>query len=473
MVQTQPYLNTAKPRENLLRRLAASLLRRKGGDEENVPYDATFDRLTGLPDRNLFMRKLMETLGVLTRDRTRHIAVFVLDLDRFKVINDSLGHTEGDALLVDVAQRLSQCLRGGDILARLGGDEFGILVQDIGTAANVAHIADRIARQLTTPFMLSDLEVFVTASIGIAVDSSTFHSAADILRAADIAMYRAKGRGPAGYEVYEPAMKARAWARLQVEADLRHALERHEFMLDYQPIVNTMTGIVSGVEALVRWLHPTRGLISPLEFIPVAEETNLIIPLGEWVLRTACAQLKNWSDQGLPPIYVTVNLSPRQFSENLVNSIRQVLADTGVEPRLLKLELTEGSKLDSVESGIAVLEELAALGVQLFIDDFGTGYPSLSYLVRFPVSTVKIDQSFIREIATNPDAAAIASAITAVAHRLNLTVVAEGVETDEQLAFLRAHECDAIQGYIFSRPLAASAVATLLQQGAHLVSTPS
>jgi predicted signal transduction protein with EAL and GGDEF domain len=366
-------------------------------------------------------------------------------------------------LLRDVAERLSGLVREGDTVARVGGDEFTLLLSDVARAEDAVEVADRILEILRKPCVVNGHEFHVTTSIGIALYPSDGEDAQSLLRNADTAMYRAKDRGRDNYKLYAPTMNTRIAERVALESSLRHGLEREEFAVHYQPQVSISSGRVVGTEALVRWQHPERGLILPAEFIPVAEDTGLIVPLGAWVLRTACVQNKAWQDAGLPPMRVAVNLSARQFqSRDLPNTIAQVLEETGLDPRCLQLEITEGVAMQDVDFTIAVLRELREMGVGIAIDDFGTGYSSLSYLKVLPVNAVKIDRSFVRDLTVDPNDAAIASSIIAMAHNLKLEVIAEGVETEEQLAFLKGRDCDEMQGFLFSKAVPAEAVAKML-----------
>jgi diguanylate cyclase (GGDEF)-like protein/PAS domain S-box-containing protein len=442
--------------------------------EDQLLHYASHDTLTILPNRALLMDRLEHAIERAKRHAEYLIGVLFLDLDRFKVINDSLGHAVGDQLLVAVARRLEACVRAEDTVARLGGDEFVILLDNIIDAKQPTQIADRIQEALREPIQLSGHEVSTSASIGIVLSTGRYDCAADLLRDADIAMYRAKAQGKARYEVFSTMMHARAMALMHLEADLRRAVERQEFELHYQPIVLLASGKIIGVEALLRWQHPQRGLVDPMEFIALAEEMGLIIPIGEWVLRTACAQMKAWHAAGLAHVWVSVNLSARQFKHKSLSSmIAGVLEATGLHPQCLKLELTESSVMDNAELTITTLEHLRALGVQVSIDDFGTGYSSLAYLKRFPLDTLKIARPFVRDIATDRGDAAITTAIIAMAHSLSLNVIAEGVETPQQVEFLSANACDAVQGHLFSPPLTAKAMMKLLEQGGGLLDDPS
>ncbi|MEG4507137.1 EAL domain-containing protein [Microcoleus sp. F6_B4] len=433
-------------------------------------YDAFHDSLTGLPNRDLFVDCLGRAIAN-TRDRSSHLfAVLFLDLDRFKVINDSLGHLVGDELLIAVVVRLRASIGRADTVARVGGDDFAILVRnvDVGSAVD---LADRIHQALMVPFELKGQEVFVTASIGIALGGEPAATVREqpehLLRDAHTAMYRAKALGTGRYQVFNASMHALAVERLQLETDLRMALKRQEFLLHYQPFVSLASGRIIGFEALVRWQHPLRGLIGPVKFIPVAEETGAIVPLGEWVLEEACRQLRLWEEMfGFDrALTMSVNLSGKQFAQpDLVDRIQVILETTGLSPESLKLEITESVVMDDVESAIAVLKQMKALNVKLGIDDFGTGYSSLSYLSRFPTDTLKVDKSFVgrMEIESEGENVAIVRTIVALAHALGMDVIAEGVETAAQLARLRSIGCEYGQGYFFSKPLPSEAATALM-----------
>jgi diguanylate cyclase (GGDEF)-like protein len=429
--------------------------------EEQVRTLAYHDGLTGLPNRLVFQDRLALAVAQAHR-RGKGLAVLFLDLDRFKVINDSLGHSVGDLLIREVAVRLRSCLRVGDTVARLGGDEFTLLLPDVEDAMDTVRVANKALEIIRMPFDIDGRELFVTASMGISLYPGDGHDPETLVKNADAAMYRAKEQGRDTYQLYTPALNATALERLALESSLRKALAQDELLLHYQPILDVATRRVHGLEALLRWRHPELGLVSPGEFIPLAELTGLILPMGPWVLRTACAQTRAWQERQ-PGLRIAVNLSARQFQEpGLVSHVTAALEETGLEPRYLQLEITETNAMHHAQTAIQTLRELKALGVGLSIDDFGTGYSSLSYLKRFPIDTLKIDQSFIRDIGTDPDDAAIASAIIALAHTLKLSVVAEGVETPEQLSFLSRYGCDRTQGYLFSPPLPAEGCAELL-----------
>ncbi|HVF43761.1 MAG TPA: EAL domain-containing protein [Pyrinomonadaceae bacterium] len=424
--------------------------------EQQLHHDAFHDALTGLPNRALFMDHLKLAIARSRRNTTTKVAVLYLDLDRFKVINDSLGHTIGDQLLVGIADRLKKNLRPGDTVARLGGDEFTVLIEDIEDESESIQVAERVQKEISVPFTLSGREVFTTVSMGIAPSATGYERAEDILRDADTAMYRAKSNGKARYEIFDKAMHARAINLLQMETDMRRALEREEFLLHYQPIVALDNFRLRGFEALVRWQHPERGFISPMDFIPVAEETGMIVPLGEWVMREACKQMQRWQKifPVDPPLFISVNLSSKQFSQNtLISSFAMILQETGVKPQTVKLEITESVVMENIDTATDMLRQLRGLGVQLAIDDFGTGYSSLSYLHRFPIDTLKIDRSFVTRMSENNENTEIVRTIVVLAQNLGMDVVAEGVETNEQLVLLQKLGCENGQGYFFSKPV--------------------
>lgn len=424
--------------------------------EEQLRRNAFHDSLTGLPNRLLFMERLTQTVERATEDESYHFALLFLDLDRFKVINDSLGHLVGDQLLVAIARRLEGCLKQEDMVARLGGDEFTILLEGIEHDGDAEKIAERVQQALSAPFNLSGHEIFTSASIGIMLSSTEFDRPEDLLRGADIAMYRAKAQGKARYEVFDTDMHTQVVALMQLENDLRKAVERQEFELYYQPIVALATGRITGFEALVRWQHPEQGIISPAKFVPIAEETGLVLPLGHWVLREACRQLKKWQDQFAsdPPLTISVNLSGRQFSQPcLIDQVRKILSDTGVNAHCLKLEITESAIMENTKSAMDMLLQLKAMGIQLSVDDFGTGYSSLGYLYRFPMDVLKIDQSFVSRVDIDGEKLELVRTIITLAWNLGMDVVAEGVETTKQLAQLKALKCEYAQGYLFSEPL--------------------
>ena len=435
--------------------------------ERQLLHDAFHDTLTGLPNRALFVDRLKQALARTRRLGPHQFAVLFLDLDRFKVINDSLGHIVGDQLLVGIARRLEACLRPGDTVARLGGDEFTILLEDVTDIGEAIVVAERVEKEISSPFNLRGHEVFTTVSVGIAPSTIGYDSPDEILRDADTAMYRAKSLGKARHEVFDKTMHARAVSLLQLENDLRRAVERQEFLLFYQPIVSLQTGQVCGVEALIRWQHPEHGMIMPSAFIPVAEETGLILQMGQWGLREACRQMCEWRGQltGVEALQVSVNLSSKQFSQlDLIEQITRALSDTGLEPAGLRLEITESVVMENIESATDMLRQLRDLGVEASIDDFGTGYSSLSYLHRFPTSTLKIDRSFVSGMSNQSENLEIIRSILMLARNLGMTVVAEGVETEEQVVQLRELGCQHAQGYFFSRPVRAEDAAGFLSK---------
>jgi diguanylate cyclase (GGDEF)-like protein/PAS domain S-box-containing protein len=423
--------------------------------EERLLYEVLYDALTGLPNRVLLLERLRHMVQAAQRGREALFGLLFIDLDRFKVINDSLGQMLGDRLLIAIAERLASCLRPSDTLARLGGDEFVILLEDTKTADVATQIADRIQQELAQPFRVEAHEIFTAASIGIALSTIAYDRPEDLLRDANIAMHRAKDQGRARYEIFHPMMYTNAVALLQLETDLRRAIERNEIELHYQPIISLRNQRISGFEALLRWRHPTRGWISPVEFVPIAEQTGLIVPIGAWVLREACRQMQTWQSQfGSDRLLtVNVNLSGKQFSPELAPQISQVLQETGLNPCQLKLEITESLLMENAESAIEMLTRLQQLGVQLAIDDFGTGYSSLSYLHRLPIDTLKVDRSFIQRIDSDGEQLAIVRTIIILAWNLGMEVVAEGAETAKQVAQLKALRCEYAQGYFFAKPL--------------------
>jgi len=433
--------------------------------ETRLDQLAHYDTLTGLPNRSLFRERLERALAHAERG-ARQVALMFLDLDRFKLINDTLGHEAGDLLLKGVAQRLRACVRQEDTVARLGGDEFTVIMEHVGHVDDIAQIAQKILDGLAPPMQIGGHEVFASSSIGIAIYPTDARSMEALIQNADTAMYRAKDRGRNTYQFYAPEMNQRTLEHLELENALRRALERGEFLLYYQPKVDLSTRMICGMEALLRWQRPEVGLVSPGVFVPMLEETGLIDAVGAWVMHEACAQNKAWQAAGLPAVCVAVNLSPRQFLRSDIEGIvRQALADTGLEPHLLELEVTEGMLMHDPEHAAGILERIQAMGVtHIDIDDFGTGYSSLAYIKRFPISTVKIDQSFVRGIPHDEEDAAIASAVIAMAHSLRMRAIAEGVENEAQLAFLEGLDCDEIQGYYFSKPLPAEAFGRLLRQ---------
>jgi len=431
--------------------------------EERIQYLATHDGLTGLPNRLMFMQLL--GLSIETARRYgRQLAVLFIDLDRFKIINDTLGHEAGDVLLREISVRLRECLRAADVVARLGGDEFVVLLQEVDPE-RAASVARDILAVVMKPVVILGQECRVTASIGVCLHPDSGQDDQAIMKNADMAMYLAKEEGKNNFQFFTSGMKPQSIERLSLESNLRRALELDEFSLHYQAKVNFKSGAITGVEALLRWYNPELGSVPPTRFIPLAEDTGLIVPIGAWVLRTACAQSVAWQKQGLPPVCLSVNLSMRQLNdEGLLSEIERVLAETGLAPELLELEVTESTIMHNAERAVRVLTAIKNLGVRLAIDDFGTGYSSLAHLKRFPIDTLKVDRSFIREVPNDAEDRAIAEAIIAMGKTLSLTVVAEGVETPEQQAFLSDRHCDEMQGYYFSTPVAAQDFAELLRE---------
>ncbi len=431
-------------------------------NEERLRYLAHHDTLTGLPNRVVFHDRLRHAMAGARRTKDR-VAILFLDLDRFKNINDSLGHDAGDRLLGTVGRRLKESLREVDTVARLGGDEFVVVADQIRDVKNVAHLAQNILHALQQAIRIDGHDLYITASIGISLFPGDGDDVEGVMRAADVAMYRAKDLGRNTFQFYTPDMNCRSRELLHLESDLRQALAQEQLVLHYQPQFEMVTGSPVGMEALVRWQHPRKGMVSPADFIPLAEETGLIVPIGEWVLRAACAQSMDWQRQGLPPMVVAVNISPRQFRQSdLLSMVSRVLEETGLDPSLLELEITESMIMNDVESAILTLRELNRMGVHLAIDDFGTGYSSLGYLKRLPVSRLKIDQSFVRDLPDDPNDAAIATSVIVLAQSMGLDVIAEGVETQDQVQFLLERGCLKGQGYLFSRPLPAGEFAQLI-----------
>ncbi|MGZ8265043.1 MAG: putative bifunctional diguanylate cyclase/phosphodiesterase [Burkholderiales bacterium] len=431
--------------------IASDVTQRKEAEEKLV-YLAHYDGLTGLPNRVLFLDRLKQTLSHCARRGTLAAVMFV-DLDRFKVVNDTLGHAMGDELLRQVGARLSVCVREGDTVARFSGDEFVLIVNDLHGPEDARHIAQKVLQAYVEPFRVSSHEIFVSTSIGISMFPSDSEDEQALLKNADSAMYRAKESGRNSFRFYTREMNARAMYRLQLENSLRHALDRGEFCLHYQPKACLHTGEITGVEALLRWERPGHGLVAPAEFVPLLEDTGLIVPVGEWVLSEACRQADAWRKAGRALVPVAINISARQFaSRNLGDLVRRMMNLHGLDPRYLEFELTESLLMVNTEDAVRTLEYLKSLGLKLSIDDFGTGYSSLAYLKRFPIDALKIDRSFIDEITTDVGDATITRAVIGMAHNLGLKVIAEGVETQAQIAFLSANGCDEAQGYYFARP---------------------
>lgn len=436
-----------------------SLLQERTAQVNRLAY---YDTLTELPNRTLFENRLREALTWANRNR-EVLGVLFVAVDQVKKVNDSLGHEPGDILLREIASRLRTCISENRTVARFSGDEFAVLLSDVRGADEVSEVVKSITDQLEPSFHLNGHELYATASIGVSLyplDGKNFQS---LLQNAGAALYNARRLGGNTCQFYKADMHSVAAKRLALETSLRHAIENSEFILQYQPRVLCGSQKITGVEALVRWQHPKLGRIPPAEFIPLAEDTGLIVPIGEWVLREACRQNKLWQDEGWPPMHIAVNLSARQFQqENILGTVVRALTDTGMEPRYLELELTESSVMMNADFAIDVLTGLKAMGVKITIDDFGTGFSSLSYLKRLPINTLKIDRSFIRDVPADPDDAALVMTIITLAHNLRLNVVAEGVETEEQLRLLQRLQCDEIQGYFFSKPLDREALTQLL-----------
>jgi diguanylate cyclase (GGDEF)-like protein/PAS domain S-box-containing protein len=430
-----------------------------------MTHSAEHDFLTGLPNRMLLNDRIGQAIALAPR-HMKQVAVLFLDLDGFKHINDSLGHPVGDKLLQSIAKRLVGCVRTSDTVSRQGGDEFVVLLSDLEQSEDAAVAARRMLQAVATAHSIDQHELHITTSIGVSVHPDDGLDAETLIKNADTAMYQAKENGRQSYRFFEAAMNVRAVERQFIEEGLRRALERQEFELYYQPKINLRTGAITGAEALIRWSHPTRGLLRPAQFIPVAEDCGLILPIGAWVLREACQQARAWVDAGLPKIAMAVNVSAMEFrDENFLKNLFAVLSETGLDPRFLELELTESVLMKRVESSVSILQSLRERGVRVAIDDFGTGYSSLSYLQKFPVDTLKIDQSFVRQVTSAKDDTSIVTAVISMARSLKLRVVAEGVQTLEELTFLRANRCDEAQGYYFSRPVPSQQFARLLQCG--------
>ena len=434
--------------------------------QERLQHMAHHDALTDLPNRNLFLDRLQQSL-TRARWHNRLVAVMFLDLDRFKNINDTLGHNIGDQLLLQLSERLSKSVRDGDTIGRFGGDEFAILLDDIDSDSHISSLAQKLLDTLASPFKINKQELFVTASIGVSIFPNDGEDSDTLLRNADVAMYRAKDLGKNNYQFYSNDLSARIFERLTLETHLRHALERNEFVLYYQPQIDTRDNKITGVEALLRWQHPELGLVTPNNFVPLLEETGLIETVGHWALETACRQSRTWHDDGWSYLHFAVNISSRQFNNpDFISSVHDIITTTGINPEFLELELTESMLMRNASATINALHSLNVLGVRFAIDDFGTGYSSLSYLRRFPIDTIKIDRSFIHDVTDNPDDAAIASAIIVMAQNLSLNVIAEGVENQKQLDFLSSRNCYYLQGNLFSRPLSAEEMtAFLLKSG--------
>jgi len=432
-------------------------------DEERIRYQANYDALTGLPNRALFLDRLNQSIGAMKRGGKR-LALMFIDLDGFKLVNDTLGHEVGDLLLKEASERLIECVRPGDTVARFGGDEFTVIVPDIDGPSTIPLIAQRLIDALNEPFHLKGHDSFVSGSVGITLYPDDGARATDLLRNADAAMYRAKEQGKATFHFYTTDINREVKERLALKNGLNKALERNEFSLHYQPKLEIASGRITGVEALMRWHNEALGMVSPVRFIPVMEESGMVVEVGEWALQTACQQHLAWAEGGFPGVRVAVNLSARQLREpRFVDMVKRVLRDTGVDPSGLEVEITESMLMSDAESAVVALTELHDLGIHVAMDDFGTGYSSLSYLKRFPIDTIKIDRSFVADITTNADDAEIIRTIITMGHTLNRRVVAEGVETNEQCDLLSEYSCDEIQGYVFSPPLPADRATRFLK----------
>ncbi|HIJ83428.1 MAG: putative diguanylate kinase [Magnetococcales bacterium] len=432
--------------------------------EERMQHLAYFDPLTHLPNRMLFRDRVTQEVSMSQREGTQ-AAIFFIDLDRFKYVNDTMGHDAGDQLLVQVSERLQKRLRQTDTIARMGGDEFTVLLPNPGEGQNIGHLAEKVIMDLKNPFMVADQEFFIGASIGIAIFPDDGVDYETLTKNADIAMYHAKEAGRGTFKFFSPVMNEKTNRRLSMEMDLRKALEQNELVLYYQPKIDVSKGLIMGMEALVRWMHPEKGMISPGDFIPLAEETGLIVPMGLWVLVTACRQVRTWRSMGWKHLRVAVNLSARQVQgQDIVRQVADILADTGLGSDGLELEITESIAMSDITRTIGIITEFRQMGLHISIDDFGTGYSSLSYLKSLPLHALKIDQSFVRDLVENSEDASIVTSIISMAAAMNLEVVAEGVETEAQLAFLAKHHCSHAQGYFFSRPVSAEAFLELLQK---------
>jgi diguanylate cyclase (GGDEF)-like protein len=441
--------------------LANAIERRR--TEEKTQHEALHDSLTGLPNRSLFLDRLQHALSAAER-RHSSIAVLFLDLDQFKLVNDSLGHAAGDELLAAVAPRIEQALRPGDTVARFGGDEFAVLVEDVRNERGATRIAERIAEALARPFILRDREHFVSASIGISIGTGAEEPEA-LIRDADAALYRAKDHGRGGYEIFDEVMRSRVIEHMQTENDLRRALQRREFVIHYQPVVSLFDGSILSMEGLLRWDHPERGLLGPLAFIPVAEESRLIVPIGRWVIEQACRQAAVWQElqPDAPPVGVAVNLSARQLADpDLTSHIEGSIQANGIDPATLWLELTETALLDESAFSERTMAALSGIGVRLALDDFGVGFSSLGYLKRLPLSMIKLDRTFVENVTDNPHDAAIVRAVTDMADTIGIEVVAEGVETDDQVRMARDLGCGYAQGFHFAEPVPPSYIERLL-----------
>ena len=437
-----------------------------------LQYQVFHDLLTGLPNRLLFSEHLSTALANAARKQNM-VAILFLDLDRFKKINDTLGHVIGDLLLQAVSERLKVCLRSGDTIARWGGDEFTVLLPRISSVEEVTNICQRIIKALQIPFSIKEHELYISTTIGVTLYPQDGSDSETLLRNADAALHRTKEQGRNNYRFYSPTINFHASVLLKIENHLHNALEHQELLLHYQPQINIKTRKILGLEALLRWQHPKLGLVPPDKFIPLAEETGLIVPIGEWVIETACNQSKQWQLAGLPPTRISVNISPRQFQQSdIVKTVSRILQKTELEPHLLALEITETTIMQNVELACQALKEFQKMGVKISMDDFGTGYSSLGYLKKFPFNSIKIDQSFVRAIKQQADDIAIISAVIALGHGLNLQVIAEGVETNQQLNLLQSLKCEDMQGYLFSPPLNTEEATVLLFKSSRVNKLP-
>lgn len=458
--------------KNSYTKLENEIVERKKA-EEKLLHDAFHDSLTGLPNRALFTDRLQHAITTSRRRAgTPYYAVLFCDIDRFKIVNDSLGHPIGDQLLLIVGRKLIDCVRPGDTVARLGGDEFAILVEDIGDLAHAVDVAERVKRILSIPLNIKGNQIFTSLSIGIAIGAERYERPEQALRDADIAMYEAKDRGNASYEIFDAKMHANILDRMQLETDLRGAVDRNELILYYQPIVDLKTQRLTGFEALVRWHHPKRGLIYPMEFIPLSEETGLINHIGDWILHEACRELKRLQAR-YPlqrPLTMSINISMKQFvQQNLAGRVSEFLKETGLDPRTLALEITESMIMANLDAAVETMERLREMGIQLHIDDFGTGHSSLSYLHRFPVNALKIDRSFISKLTADGTNKEIITSVISLAKNLNIDVIAEGVEMDHQLSNIKELNCGYCQGFLIARPMAMDDIDAWIREQEHLL----
>lgn len=454
-------------RENKPVRMAGSLsdITDQKRFEQKLRHNAYHDSLTLLPNRAYLIEELAKTLYKSNETTDYKFAVILVDLDKFKMINENFGHYTGDELLKEVGKRVEKCLRSNDILARIGGDEFAIIVRDIRQAGDATHFAQRLKTEIMRPFVVLGKEVFISSSMGIIFNNDTHDSTEAILKDANTSLSQAKHRGNASIEVYSSSMREKEAVSYQIEVALRQAIDRDQLYLVFQPIYNIANDTIAGFETLVRWKHPELGEVKPFEFIPVAEECGLILPIGEWILKKACIQMKHWLDQGFEDILIAVNVSAPQFShQDVPNLVKRTLRETGLPAQNLKVEITESVAMKDVNKTIETLEHLASMGIHISIDDFGTGYSSLSYLKQYPIHTLKIDRSFVIDIPQDKDNMSITSTIIAMAKNLNLTIIAEGVETEEQLQFLKDHNCDQVQGFYYSKPLSIQDATELLDR---------